>query len=172
MMIILALLLGCANEDAEVLQSWEGIYKTQRLSLAEASCEEGPDIETEPPFFEIETAVGKDAHLVAIRRCESQTVCEGVSWFEGVVVAPGEKKLEGDVGEFAFGGPEGGCLVQWMGLTFTRDSAGSNQLAVEIEVHADDAAVNSEAECLDILQAAPEDGDCDQFYVLEGKGVR
>jgi len=169
MTLLMPLLIGCLNGDGQILESWEGTYKTQRLSLAEASCEEGPDIELEPPFFEIDTAVGKGAHLVAIRRCQSAGDCEGISWFEAIVVGPKAKSMEGDVGDFNHGGPEDSCSVQWVGLTFTRGNSEAKNVEIEIEIHVDDGSFLSEEQCINLLEDAPLDEDCDSFYVLEGK---
>ena len=169
MIFVLPLLLACVSEDAQILQSWEGTYKTQRLSMAESSCDEGPDIDIDPRFFEIDTAIGEGAHLVAIRECGSATDCPGLPWFEGVVIGPKDKHLEGDLGDFSFGGPDVNCSVQWVGLSLSRAGADADGVTIEIEIHTETDSVETQQACLDILDAVPFDEDCDSFYVLEGK---
>jgi len=164
-------LIGCSSGDGQILASWEGVYETRRMSHDQSICEEGPDVDADPPFFEIDTAVGDEAHLVAIRACDNASQCLGVSWFEGIVVDPSPTKLVGDLADYSFADIEGSCLVQWVGLKLTRMGESATRVEVEIEVHSDMTSTDDEQACVDFMAEKPSDGDCDDFFVLEGKRV-
>jgi len=171
-MLLWPILFACTNEDVRVLESWEGVYEVQQMRLGESSCEPGPDIEPDPPFFEVDTAAGVDAHLIALRPCEGRDDCLGIPWFEAVVVDPKPKTLEGDLADYSFAGIEGTCLVQWVGLRLTRANESAKGLEVEIEVHRDTTSAEDEQACVDFMSATAADDDCDDFFVLDAERVR
>jgi hypothetical protein len=166
----LLVLFACTG-DGHVLGTWDGMYEVQQMNLAEATCEGGPEIEPDPPVFEIDTAVGDEAHLVAIRQCQRAGDCPGLSWFEAIVVKPTETKLKGDTADYNYSDVNGSCLVQWVEMILSRQSQTAPRVSVEIEVHSGITTTEDEQGCVDFMIDSARGDDCDLFYEIEGKRV-
>ncbi len=171
--VLFLVLSGCQSEAGALLESWEGVYRVTTIQESAEACDTLAVQPNEPPFVEIVTAEGVDAHLVDLRRCSDKTFCEGAGWFTGIAPVLRDKRMEASFDDWLFmpSIQGGSCNLTHADFVFTRDN--SNELRFEMQyIQRDEIDVESEDACIKVLESlAADERACDQALVLDAKRV-
>ena len=170
--LALCMLSGCVSSTERTLREWEGVYKFTNATANEEGCDaEGPQLDLNHRFFELDTVEGFDDHLAELRPCTNTEDCDApgfVTWYAPKVTA---SRMDGSFSEtfYTVAGEQGGLCQAVYDIVEARRDGDVVRIAVESAIATDLVAASSEV-CLDLLTSMAEDEDrCDSLQVFEGR---